>query len=196
MEIKGERLIPASMQATWHALNDPAILKDCIAGCESLTQSASDQLTAVMQVRVGPVSARFKGSLKLSNLNPPHGYRLSFEGQGGVAGFGRGTADVVLAEQGQMTRMNYTANAQIGGRLAQVGSRLIDAAATKIAEDFFSAFIQRVQADRPTVDVASGNGDGAKAQEPWEAAMAGRWIVLASVIAFCILAAVMIALQS
>lgn len=140
MELVGERLIPAPISATWDALNDPEMLKSCIAGCESLVRLQADTLTAVMAIRVGPVSARFKGTLKLSNIQAPHRYVVSFEGQGGAAGFGKGTADISLAEEGGQTRLRYSARAQIGGRLAQVGSRLVDAAASKITNDFFSAF--------------------------------------------------------
>jgi carbon monoxide dehydrogenase subunit G len=144
MELIGERLIPAPILATWQSLNDPEVLKSCIAGCESLEWTQPDTLAAVLAARIGPVSARFKGTLKLSDMLPPHSYALSFEGQGGIAGFGRGSADVSLGEQGNQTLLRYSARAQVGGRLAQVGSRLVDAAASKIAEDFFSAFEKRV----------------------------------------------------
>src|SRR5688572_19461395 len=100
MELVGERLIPAPILATWQSLNDPEVLKSCIAGCESLEWTQPDTLAAVLAARIGPVSARFKGTLKLSDMLPPHSYALSFEGQGGIAGFGRGSADVSLGEQG------------------------------------------------------------------------------------------------
>lgn len=162
MELQGERLIPAPLQQTWAALNDPAILKDCIAGCESLERSGDDGFAAVVAVKVGPVSARFKGSLKLSNVMPPNSYTLNFDGQGGVAGFGKGSADVALSPEGSQTRLKFGAKAQVGGKLAQVGSRLIDAAAAKISEDFFTAFEARLQADAagaappPPVPAAGG----------------------------------------
>jgi len=145
MELIGERLIPASLTTTWEALNNPEALKDCIAGCESLERTAPDVLAAVMAVRVGPVSARFKGTLKMRNVQPPHSYAIVFDGQGGVAGFGKGSADVTLSEEGAHTRLRYAARAQVGGRMAQVGSRLIDAAASRITEDFFAAFEARLQ---------------------------------------------------
>lgn len=154
MELVGEKLIPAPILATWHALNDPEILKTCIAGCESLEWTQPETLTAVLAARIGPVSARFKGTLKLSNMLPPQSYALSFEGQGGIAGFGRGTAEVSLLEQGDHTLLRYFARAQVGGRLAQMGSRLVDAAASKITEDFFSAFQDRL---RRTKAEATGN---------------------------------------
>jgi carbon monoxide dehydrogenase subunit G len=141
MELKGERLIPAPIEQTWAALNDPEVLKGCVAGCESLERTAEDAFHALMAVRIGPVSARFKGNLKLADVNPPTSYTIHFEGQGGVAGHGKGSADVVLspADDGQ-TRLAYVARAQVGGKIAQIGSRLVDAAAGKIAEEFFVGF--------------------------------------------------------
>jgi uncharacterized protein len=145
MELKGERLIPASVDTTWHALNDPAILRDCIAGCESIERTGDDAYEALLAVKVGPVSARFKGKLQMSDIKPPHSYTIHFDGQGGVAGYGKGSADVVLAAEGEQTRLRYEARAQVGGKMAQVGSRLIDAAAGKITEDFFNAFEARLK---------------------------------------------------
>lgn len=140
MELQGERLIPATVQQTWDALNNPEALKACIAGCESLERTGDDGFTAVVAVKVGPVSAKFKGNLKMTNVVAPNSYTINFDGQGGVAGFGKGSADVALTEESGQTRLKYTARAQVGGKMAQVGSRLIDAAAGKIAEDFFKAF--------------------------------------------------------
>ena len=147
MELQGERLIPASVDTTWAALNDPEVLKSCIAGCESLERTGDDAFAAVVAVKVGPVSARFKGNLKMTSVQAPNSYTINFDGQGGIAGFGKGSADVALSPQGpQQTKLAYAARAQVGGKLAQVGSRLIDAAAAKIAEDFFKAFEARLQA--------------------------------------------------
>lgn len=140
MELQGERLIPVPQDKTWAALNDPQVLKACITGCESLERSGDDGFAAVVAVKVGPVSARFKGNLRMSNVQAPNSYTLVFDGQGGVAGFGKGSADVALAGEGESTRLKYAAKAQVGGKIAQVGSRLIDAAAAKLAEDFFKAF--------------------------------------------------------
>jgi carbon monoxide dehydrogenase subunit G len=140
MELQGDRLIPAPLDKTWAALNAPETLKACIAGCESLERTAEDAFVALVAVKVGPVSARFKGNLKLTNVVAPTSYTLNFDGQGGVAGFGKGSADVALSSEGTQTRLKYNARAQVGGKMAQVGSRLIDAAASKIAEDFFKAF--------------------------------------------------------
>ena len=140
MELKGERLIPASVDTTWAALNNPDILKACITGCESLERTGDDAFQAMVAVRVGPVSAKFKGNLKMTDVKAPNSYTINFDGQGGVAGFGKGSADVSLAAEGSGTKLSYVARAQVGGKMAQVGSRLIDAAAGKIAEDFFTAF--------------------------------------------------------
>ena len=140
MELQGDRLIPAPLDKTWAALNDPDTLKACIAGCESLERTGDDAFAVLVAVKVGPVSAKFKGKLQLSNVVPPHSYTIHFDGQGGVAGFGKGSADVALTPEGASTRLKYSAKAQVGGKMAQVGSRLIDAAASKVAEDFFKAF--------------------------------------------------------
>src|SRR6476661_2218719 len=156
MELNGERLIPASIDATWAALNDPEILKACIAGCESLERVGDDGFAAVVAMKIGPVSARFKGSLKLTNVNPPTSYTINFDGQGGVAGFGRGSADVALSViDATTTRLAYHARATVGGKMAQIGSRLIDATAGKITDDFFKAFEAQLQALAPAGAVAT-----------------------------------------
>ena len=147
MELQGERTIPASVDTTWSALNDPEVLKSCIAGCESLERSGPDAMTAVVALKVGPVSARFKGNLSMTNVQAPNSYTINFDGQGGVARFGKGAADVALtAQSAQQTLLKYTARATVGGKMAQIGSRLIDATAAKITEDFFKAFEAHLQA--------------------------------------------------
>lgn len=163
MELQGDRLIPATVEQTWEALNDPETLKSCIAGCETLERTADDAFTAVVAVKVGPVSARFKGNLKLTDVQPPRAYTIHFDGQGGVAGFGKGSADVALSEEGAQTRLRYVARAQVGGKMAQVGSRLIDAAAGKIAEDFFKAFEARLAERGAGAGAAGPGGDAAVA---------------------------------
>ena len=145
MELQGERLIPSPLDTTWAALNDPDTLKSCIAGCESLVRTGDDAFAAVLALRIGPVSARFKGNLQMTNIRAPHGYTINFDGQGGVAGFGKGSADVALVAEGEQTRLKYSARATVGGKMAQVGSRLIDATAAKITEDFFKAFAARLR---------------------------------------------------
>ena len=150
MELHGDRLIPASLETTWAALNDPETLKACIAGCESLERTGDDAYAAVVALKIGPVSARFKGNLKMTDVQAPTSYTINFDGQGGVAGFGRGSADVRLAAEGDAaTRLSYDARAQVGGKMAQIGSRLIDATAGKITDDFFKAFEAHLQALAP-----------------------------------------------
>lgn len=144
MEMNGEQFIALPQRATWDALNDLDVLKACIPGCESIQPSGDNQFDVLLTAKVGPVSAKFKGKLTLSDLNPPHSYNLSFEGQGGVAGFAKGAAQVTLAPEGTQTRLGYAVKATVGGKLAQIGSRLIDGAAKKLAEQFFSAFNKHV----------------------------------------------------
>ncbi len=149
MNLQGERIIPASVERTWVALNDPEVLKACIAGCETIEVTGENQFLATMAVRIGPVNAKFKGKLQLSDIVPLQSYKINFDGQGGVAGFGKGSAEVNLSPEGtsgESTRLNYTANAQVGGKIAQIGSRLVESAAAKIAEDFFKAFEARMTA--------------------------------------------------
>jgi carbon monoxide dehydrogenase subunit G len=147
MELNGEQLIPASQQRTWDSLNDPEVLKACIPGCETLERSADGGFTATLALRIGPVSARFKGKLQLSDVQAPNRYTMHFEGQGGMAGFGKGSAQVQVAPVAGGTLLSFAAKAQVGGKLAQVSSRLVDAAAAKIINEFFNAFNARVQAD-------------------------------------------------
>jgi len=144
MEMTGEQLIQASQADTWAALNDPEMLKACVPGCESIDRVSDTEYMVQMTARVGPVSAKFKGKLNLSNMNPPHSYSIAFEGQGGVAGFAKGGADVSLVAEGHATKLAYKVKANVGGKLAQIGSRLVDAAANKVANDFFNAFNEKV----------------------------------------------------
>jgi carbon monoxide dehydrogenase subunit G len=140
MEMNGEQRIPATQQQTWEALNDPEVLKACVPGCESIEKLSDADYQVLMTARVGPVSAKFKGKLTLSDLDPPNAYSIAFEGQGGVAGFGKGGAKVRLEPDGNETVLRYDVKASVGGKLAQIGSRLVDAAAKKIANDFFDKF--------------------------------------------------------
>jgi carbon monoxide dehydrogenase subunit G len=144
MEMTGEQLIPVPQAEVWRALNDPEVLKACIAGCESIERVSDTEYRVAMVASVGPVKARFNGKLLLSDLNPPNSYSLSFEGSGGAAGFGKGGAQVSLKTEGAATRLSYTATASVGGKLAQVGSRLIDGVARKMADDFFTAFNEKL----------------------------------------------------
>src|SRR4051794_20305668 len=144
MEMSGEYRIPAPRETVWLALNDPIILKESIPGCQSLEKTSDTAMTAKVQAKVGPVKATFTGNVTLSNVDPPNGYTISGEGKGGVAGFAKGGADVALEEAGDDTILRYTPKAQVGGKLAQIGARLIDATAKQIADEFFNNFAKRL----------------------------------------------------
>jgi uncharacterized protein len=143
MEMTGEQLITVPQAETWKALNDPAVLKDCIPGCESIERTGDNEYEVLLTAKVGPVSAKFKGKMTVTDVVAPNSYRLMFEGQGGVAGFAKGEATVALAPEGKHTRLTYTAKAAVGGKLAQVGSRLIDGVAKQLAAKFFESFNKR-----------------------------------------------------
>ncbi len=141
MDMTGEYRIPASRDKVWAALNDPETLKASLPGCETLERTAEGDFAATVTAKVGPVRAKFKGQVTLSDLNPPESYKISGEGKGGAAGFAKGGAEVKLAEDGpEATVLTYTAKADVGGKLAQLGSRLIDATAKKMADEFFENF--------------------------------------------------------
>ena len=140
MEMTGERHIPASRRKVWEALNDPTVLKSSIPGCESLERLSENELKATAAVRIGPIAARFTGKVMLSDLDPPNGYTISGEGQGGVAGFAKGGATVHLEDAGTNTLLRYDVKAQVGGKIAQLGARLIDATAKQMADAFFDRF--------------------------------------------------------
>jgi carbon monoxide dehydrogenase subunit G len=173
MEMTGEQFIPLPQQRVWEALNDPEVLKACIPGCESIEKVSDTEYKVAMIAAVGPVKARFSGKLLLVDLNPPHSYSLSFEGSGGAAGFGKGGAQVSLTPEGSSTKLAYNAKATVGGKLAQVGSRLIDGVAKKMTDDFFAKFNQTV-APAPAAE--------AVAAPAWRTPH-WVWVVLAIVIA-------------
>jgi carbon monoxide dehydrogenase subunit G len=154
MEIKGERIIPARRPVVWAALNDPGVLQRSIPGCETIEKVSDTELNATLTLKVGPVKAKFKGNVKLVDLMPPEQYTIVGEGQGGVAGFGKMKATVTLTEVEGGTQLNYLADAQVGGKLAQVGSRLIEGTATKLAQEFFDAFEKNVV---PTAGATGGD---------------------------------------
>jgi Uncharacterized conserved protein len=140
MHIEGEERIPAPREIVWAALNDAETLRQCIPGCQSLEQSSPTELVATVRLKIGPVSATFNGEILLSNINAPESYTISGEGKGGIAGFGKGAADVFLVEEGPETVLRYSAHAQVGGKLAQLGSRLIESSSRKLAQQFFADF--------------------------------------------------------
>jgi len=145
MTMTGEVQLPASRQVVWEKRNDAEVLKACIPGCEELTKDSDTEFRAVAVSKIGPVKARFKGKVHLTDLDPPNGYKISGEGDGGVAGFAKGGATVSLAEKDGGTLLSYSVEAQIGGKLAQLGQRLVNGAAKKVADDFFRNFASAVE---------------------------------------------------
>jgi carbon monoxide dehydrogenase subunit G len=153
MDMTGERLIEAPRETIWAALNDPEILKASIPGCESIEKLSDTEMKAVAAIKIGPIAARFNGRVTLSELDPPNGYTISGEGQGGVAGHAKGGAKVALTDEAGGTKLSYVVNAQIGGKMAQLGARLIDATAKNMAEQFFTRFAAIVAPPVAVVEV-------------------------------------------
>ena len=142
MDMQGSERIEAPVETVWRALNDPEILKQSIPGCESLEKTSDSHMVAKVVLKIGPIKAKFEGAVELHNLNPPHSYTISGEGKGGLAGFAKGGADVTLTpeEEGEATLLSYTVKAEVGGKIAQLGSRLIESTSKKLAGEFFSNF--------------------------------------------------------
>jgi hypothetical protein len=152
MDIKGEYRIPATRQQVWDALIDPDVLQRCIPGCQSMLKEADDTYTAQMLAKVGAVKAKFSTSIALSNINPPQSYTISGHGKGGPAGFGKGSADISLSEVEGETQLNYSVSMQVGGKLAQIGSRLVVGTARRYADQFFSQFVKVVSDEAGAAD--------------------------------------------
>lgn len=168
MDMNGSHRIPAKREAVWEALNDPEVLKACIPGCESLEKTSDTEMTAAVTTKIGPVKAKFKGSVTLEDIKAPESYTIVGEGKGGVAGFAKGSAHVQLTESEADTVLTYEAKAQVGGKLAQLGSRLIDSTAKKMAEDFFGKFTELVsqnQAPQEAVQPVDDELDAGVAEE-------------------------------
>lgn len=145
MDMNGQERIEAPVETVWRALNDPEILKECIPGCEALEKLSDTEMTATVVLKIGPVKARFQGGVTLTNLDPPHSYTISGEGKGGIAGFAKGGADVTLAADGHdATILSYTVKADVGGKIAQLGGRLIDSTSKKLAAQFFTSLGTRL----------------------------------------------------
>lgn len=165
MELTETHTLPVPQERAWEALNDTSILKVCIPGCDSIDADGENAYNVAMTAAVGPVKARFKGRMELTNIDAPHTYTIVFEGQGGAAGFSKGTATVNLepGDEADTTKLTYSANAQVGGKLAQIGSRLVDGAARKIAGEFFKRFGAQLQGGQESQDAAAvdeGVNDG------------------------------------
>jgi uncharacterized protein len=202
MDLVGTRTINAPRTRVYEALNDPEVLKTCIPGCETFERVSDEEWRAVVATRIGPVSARFNGKVQLTDRNPPEGYTLKFQGQGAAAGFANGEARVALNENADgQTELSYTAKAQVGGKLAQIGSRLVDGAAAKLTEEFFSSFTQRVGAPAPAkaeLATAAATADSATATTVEQNVQttdsgATAWIRYAAIIAIVILMIVLYA---
>jgi len=192
MDLNGRYVIPASPETVWAGLNDPDTLKACIPGCQKIEKTDATNFIATATLKIGPVKATFQGKVGLSDLDPPHRCRLSGEGQGGVAGFAKGDAEVVLTPEGDGTVLTYTAKASVGGKLAQIGQRLIDGAAKQIADDFFSRFAERltqpaaveltpdplVEAAVPAPAPASADKREGFAPEIWVVGLVGVVVIL------------------
>ena len=174
MEMTSTRTVPAPVETVWGALNNPEMLKGCIPGCEVIEPDGENAFRIALAAKIGPVAAKFAGRLQLADVDPPRGYTLSFDGQGGAAGFAKGEAKVSLApaENGTATALSYTVKAQVGGKIAQLGSRLVDGAAQKLADDFFGRFSDAVGVEMgvlPAVPVAPERG--------WV-----RWVAIALIV--------------
>lgn len=193
MDMQGSRTLAASRQQAWEALNDPEVLKACIPGCDKVEATGENQYAIGMGVKVGPVSARFAGKIVLEDVQPPSSYTLRFEGQGGAAGFGKGSAQVRLEPRDPGCELQYTVNAQVGGRIAQVGQRLIDGVARSMAEDFFKRFEAELQrrhpppaasAPDPTMMSAAAQPDPAVVAGPATTARTGvpAWVWVVGVV--------------
>lgn len=144
MQMSGEAVLPAPRERVWAALNDPEVLKECIPGCESFERTGEASFAALVVAKIGPVKAKFKGNVELADLDPPNGYRLVGQGEGGVAGFAKGGARVTLVEVEGGTKLLYQAEGQIGGKLAQLGQRLVDGVAKSLADQFFGNFARKL----------------------------------------------------
>lgn len=167
MKLTGSRVIAADRDTVWAALNDPEVLRACIPGCQSLDRTEDGGFEAVVKQKVGPVSATFRGVVELSDLNPPESYRISGEGKGGAAGFAKGGADVSLAEVDGGTELSYDVDAKVGGKIAQLGARLIDGFAKKTADQFFTTFKDVVEGPADEADAPQAADEGEAPRKGW-----------------------------
>ena len=179
MDMQASRSLAVTQQQAWEALNDPEILKACIPGCDRLESTGELAYAVGMALKIGPVSAKFSGKIQLSDMQPPASYTISFEGQGGVAGFGKGTAQVQLVPTGTGCDLNYTVHAQVGGKIAQLGQRLIDGAAKSLAEDFFKRF-EAATAERFPATPAATEAAAPTAEAPPQSSSSKGWIMIAA----------------
>ena len=180
MDMHGSRALGVSQQQAWDALNDPEVLKVCIAGCDRLEASGDNQFTVGLAVKIGPVSAKFAGKITLSDVNPPASYTISFDGQGGAAGFGKGQSKVSLLPADAGCELQYTVNAQVGGKVAQLGQRLIEGAAKSMAEDFFKRFDAEMQRRYPAPATAAPSAPASTEAAGKTGAALPMWVWIAA----------------
>ncbi|ROZ69395.1 CoxG family protein [Ramlibacter sp. WS9] len=166
MEMQGSRVLAVTQQQAWEALNDPEVLKASIPGCDKVESTGENQYAVGVAVKIGPVAAKFQGKITLTDVQPPESYTLSFDGQGGAAGFGKGQAQVKLTPQGTGCELAYSARAQVGGKIAQLGQRLIDGVARSMAEDFFKRFDEEMQRRYPQAYAMAAAEAAAQPQPP------------------------------
>lgn len=182
MDMQGSRQLAATQQQAWDALNDPEVLKACIPGCDSIEATGEGTYALVNAIKIGPVSAKFKGSIELADVKAPESYTLHFEGNGGAAGFGKGSAHVTLTPNDGGCELGYTVNATVGGKIAQVGQRLIDGVAKSMAESFFKRFDEEMQRRHPPQEAEAPAPAPAVATVGGEAGVPGWvWILVAVV---------------
>jgi len=197
MEIKGEENIRATVQTVWDGLNSTDVLLKSIPGCEEIQRTADNELQAKVMIKLGPVKARFSGKVTMTNVQPLKGYTLNFEGSGGAAGFAKGSADVSLQEADGGTLLTYVANASVGGKLGQIGSRLIEGSAKKLSSEFFAAFAETVapghrdRAEQPSAEDATPSDDGPAASPKAASAQGSNrmWLAIAAAVVVVIVAA-------
>ncbi len=184
MEMTGECRIEASRETVWRGLNDPEVLKQSITGCEEIEQDEENHFNAKVTLKVGPVKAKFGGSVTLSDLDPPNSYKISGEGKGGAAGFAKGGAEVTLEPDGDATILHYKVSASVGGKLAQLGGRLIDSTARKFADEFFDKFKQQMEVDSDPVEDEQPDGVATQVTESEQSKgmSPGLWILLLIII--------------
>ena len=184
MEMQGSRELAITQQQAWDALNDPEVLKQCIPGCDKVEAQGSDAFAIGMALKIGPVAAKFTGKITLSDVNPPHSYTISFEGQGGPAGFGKGNAKVLLSPHGTGNTLSYEVHASVGGKVAQMGQRLIDGVAKSMAEDFFKRFDLAMQARYPEAYAVAAPAEAVAEPDSAEPATSRNalWAVLAAAV--------------
>jgi carbon monoxide dehydrogenase subunit G len=187
MDMQGSRALAVTQQQAWQALNDPQVLKACIPGCDSIEAAGENRYALVNAIKIGPVAAKFKGSLQLADIDAPRGATIEFDGNGGAAGFGKGSAKVTLTPNDAGCELAYTVHASVGGKIAQVGQRLIDGVAKSMAESFFKRFDEEMRLRHPSAtDLEAAGADAATAARPGAAKPVPVWLWVAGIAALAV----------